>query len=336
MKLGTRKSVGWAIFAARGGGTESASGPGMRVTTDMNFRMLSEALQRQQFNIQDYQQKIASGKEVTKASDDPGAFGMIRNFKAEKSQLVQYSRNVNLALQYNESANQGMSKAIDLMHRINELTVEAGDGTMEETSMKALAEEVDAMLKSMISVANTSEGGRYTFAGLRTDTKPYETVLDPVDGRIVSVNYVGSEEIRTIKTGDTLEVPANYPGSTSTSEGGIFQTATKDVFDAIIQLRDALNSGVDVSTSDIPANLQSHLDHLLANTSLNGARKEQISMHKTLLLDLQTANREATDAFESADYAATMIKLTESENAYKAALTSASRMLQQVNLLDLM
>ena len=44
-------------------------------------------------------------------------------------------------------------------------------------------------------------------------------------------------------------------------------------------------------------------------------------------MDLQTANREATDVFESAGYAATMIKLTEPENDYKAALTSASRML---------
>ena len=37
---------------------------------------------------------------------------------------------------------------------------------------------------------------------------------------------------------------------------------------------------------------------------------------------------------ESVDLAATMVKLSSAETAYQAALGSASRMLQQVNLMD--
>ena len=306
----------------------------MRVTSEMNFRMLSDAIQRQQSKLLQSQQKISSQKAVSKASDDPGAYGMIGSLSADRSQLLQYSRNVELAKQYHSTANQGLTKAVNLMHRINELVVQAGDGTLESTSREALAKEVDAMLDSMIAVANGSDGGRYTFAGLRTNAAPYETVLDPVDGRIVAVNYVGSEETRDVKIGDALYVATNIPGSSSATEGGIFQTATRDVFDSIIRLRDALTAGDDVSVSDIPDQLQDDLDHLLDNLSLNGVREEQVKTQQSFLLDLQAANLTAKNALEATDVAAETIKYSQAENAYEAALASASRMLQQVNLMD--
>lgn len=304
----------------------------MRVTSEMNYRMLSDAIRRQQVSLQQYQRQIATGKQVSKASDDPSAFGLIRGLASDAAQLQQYSRNAKMALQYNATAGRGLAEVINMMHRVNEMSVESGDGTL--TSRDALIEEVDTLLASMVAVANGSDGGRYTFAGLRTDTPPYETVLDPVDGRIVAVTYAGSEETRTIQTGDTQQVATSYPGSTTTSEGGIFQTATRDIFGSLIELRDTLESGQDVTTSAIPARLQADLDHLLDAASLNGAREEQIKMNQTYLLDRQTANLKSTDDLESIDLASAMIKLSSAETAYQAALGSASRMLQQVNLMN--
>ena len=304
----------------------------MRVTSEMNYRMLSDAIRRQQVTLQQYQQQLASGKQVSKASDDPGAFGLIRNLASDEARLQQYVRNANMALQYNTTAGQGLTKVVDMMHRINELAVVSGDGTL--TSHDALAEEVETILKTMISVANGSDGGRYTFAGLRTDTQPYEAVLDPVTGRITGVTYSGSEENRLVKTGDSTEVVTNYSGSTPTSEGGIFQTASRDIFQTLIQLREALDAEQDVTTSDIPGRLQADLDHLLDVQSLNGAREDQIKLSQTYVLDQQAANVKAQEGLESIDLAAAMIKLSSAETAYEAALGSASRMLQQVNLMN--
>ena len=306
----------------------------MRVTSETNFRMLADAINRQQINLQHYQQTVASGKAVTKASDDPGAFGKISTLSSDLSQLQQYSRNVNTAMQYHATVDQSLSSAVNLLHRINELVVQAGDGTMEGTSREALSKEVDSLMKSLLSVANGSEGGRYTFSGLRTDTQPYETVLDPVDGRITAVNYVGSEESRSIKTGDSLYTATNFPGSSTTSESGIFQTPTRDIFASLIQLRDALAADQDVTMTGLPAQLQADLDHMLDCQSLNGVREEQVNLHKTFLLEMQTANKTSTSELESVDLASEMIKLSQSENAYQAALGSVSRLLRQVNLMD--
>jgi flagellar hook-associated protein 3 FlgL len=306
----------------------------MRITQDMNFRMMSDSLSKQQLDLRKYQQQISSGVRVAKGSDDPGAYGQIRTLYRDSAQLEQYARNADKASQYHGNVDQSLTQAISLMHRINELVVQGGDGTLDQVSRDALAEEVNALLETMVGVANGSDGGSHLFGGLRTDVAPYETVVDPASGRITAVQYVGSEETRTIKTGDSLYVATNHPGSTSTSEAGVFQTATRDVFDSIIRLRDALSNGDEISDSDIPGRLQGDLDHMLDTVSLNGVRDEQVRMHKTYLLEMQSSNAESKEALESVDVAQTLMKLSESEVAYEAVLQSTARMMQQVNLMN--
>ena len=306
----------------------------MRVTSDISYRLLMESIRKNQTDILGSQQRLSSGVAVSKASDDPGAYGMIRALASTQTQLTQYERNANMAAAYHKTASDSLTLATDLMHRINEIGVKGGDGTLDDATRKIMAEEVDDLLKTMISAANGSDGGRYTFGGLRTDVPPYETVRDPVDGRIVSVTYVGSEETREIKIGDTMTVATNYPGSTTASEGGVFQNGTRDIFESIIALRDALASGGDIPDSAILGNLQGDLDHLLASSSLNGARQEQVATQQRYLLSMQTATKSARSDLESVDLAKETIRLTQAETAYEAALRSTSTLLQQVSLLD--
>ncbi len=306
----------------------------MRVTSEMSYRILSESLRQHQASILQSQQRQSSGLAVAKASDDPGAYALIRSLASTQAQLTQYQSNVDMALDYHKSVSQGLTQAVTLMHRINEIGVQSGDGTIDEVTRKALADEVDELLRSMISVANTSDGGRYTFAGLRTDTVPYEAELD-ADGRIVGVNYVGSEESRQIKVGESLYITTNHPGSTGASEGGVFQTATQDVFDSIIQLRDALTAGGGgTDNTAMLEHLQGDLDRFLNSASLNGARQDQVATQKNYLLSMQQNTREAKNTLESVDLAKEAIKQAQAETAYQAALNSTATLMKQVSLLD--
>ena len=299
----------------------------------MNYRLLTSALGQGKANILKYQQQLSSGKAVTKPSDDPGAYAQIRSLGSDLAKLQQYVRNADKALAYHQTVDLGLTQAVEVLHRVNEVAVQGGDGTLDESTRQALADQADELLTSLVAIANGSVGGSHTYAGLRTDTPPYETVLD-AEGRITAVQYVGSLETRNIKTGDALYVATNLPGSTTASEGGIFQTATRDVFQTIIDLRDTLAAGGDVAGTPIMDTLQGDLDHLLNNVSLNGARQEQVKAHRTFLLEMQNANQKSAESLESVDLAETTIKLASAETAYEAALNCTSRMLQQPSLLD--
>ena len=299
----------------------------------MSYRMLTESVRNHQSNILTSQQRLSSGLVVTKASDDPGAYSMIRALASSQTQMTQFQRNVGIAETYHKTVSDSLTQATTLMQRLNEIAVKGGDGTLDDTTRGTLVDEVNELLETMISVANGSDGGRYTFGGLRTDAEPYEKVLD-ADGKIISVSYVGSEETREIRIGDSTTVVTNYPGSTATGEGGVFQTPTRDVFASIISLRDALASGTEIANAGILEDLQDDLDHILTASSLNGARQEQVASQKSYLLKMQTSAKEARSQLEAVDVAQETIKLAQAETAYQAALKSTSTLLQQISLLD--
>ena len=299
----------------------------------MSYRLLTDSIRNHQTNILTSQQRLSSCLAVTKASDDPGAYSMIRALASSQTQMTQYQRNVGIAETYHKTVSDSLTQATTLMHRLNEIAVKGGDGTLDDTTRGTLVDEVNELLETMVSLANGSDGGRFIFGGLRTDAAPYETTLD-ADGKISSVSYVGSEETREIRIGDTTTVVTNYPGSTASGEGGVFQTATRDVFASIIALRDALASGTEIADAGILDDLQDDLDHILTASSLNGARQEQVATQKSYLLMMQSSAKAARSQLEAVDIAQETIKLAQAETAYQAALKSTSTMLQQISLLD--
>lgn len=306
----------------------------MRVTPDMNIRLMSGAIRRHQTNAFTLQQQIASGKKVNKPSDDPAHFDLIRHLKLDLNQLQQYERNADIATHYLAHANDGIKQAVNILHRVGELATKGGDGTLEQLGRDSIANEIDGLLQTLVGIANSSEGGRYTFAGLRSDTKPFETVLDPDTGEIAEVLYQGSEETRMIQTGESHHIATNLAGASANGQGGVFQTEDLDIFETLIRLRDTLREGDELPQTDIQQQLATDLDHLLRNIALNGIRQEQAQVHKYQNREIQVNHRESVDKMESIDIAQALMRLSETETAYQAALHSTSRLIQQVSLLN--
>jgi flagellar hook-associated protein 3 FlgL len=296
--------------------------------------MLSGAVNQHQNNAFRLQQQISSGQKVKLASDDPGAYEMIRKLTSDQNRFDQFQRNADMAVQYLSSTGQRLDQSINLFHRINELAIQASDGTLDPGSRTVLAQEAGNSLESLLSIANATANGQYIFAGLRTDTEPYEAIRDPDTGRITDVIYHGSEETRAIRTEDSLTIPTNTAGSTQSSEGGVFQTATRDLFGSIIDLQDALYRGENVAEGPIMEKLEDDLSHLLNQASLTGAREQQVRTHRSYVLDLQATQLQSLDSLQSVDLAKAYMEMSESENAYQAALYSSSQMMNQVSLLN--
>lgn len=306
----------------------------MRITTEMNMRLLSSAIREHQATQNRIYREMSSGRRVRLASDDPGAYEAIRNLKGDIARLKQYGRNADMANHYLSMADQGLERTTNIMHRANELAVVANDDTLDASTREAIAGQVNELLESLVTIANSKEGGRYTFAGLRTNEVPYEVDRDPATDHITAVRYVGSEETRMIKTGPDMYAATNLAGSTPTGEGGIFQTATRDVFDNLVQLRDVLLADGSLEGTGVPEAMMEDLDHMLAQTSLNGARQEQVRLQKSALLDVQASHMQSLESLESVDMAEATMQLSQAQTAYQAAMYSTSTIMKQASLLN--
>jgi flagellar hook-associated protein 3 len=208
----------------------------------MTYRLMNEYVLRNQDSVYELQEKIATGKQLLKPSDNPGAYDLMMRLYGDKSALEQYERNSERVLEDLLTTDTVLQNVSDMLHRISEIIVTTSDGTMSPDFMYSAAEEIDNMLEELVKLGNTNPNQRYIFAGLRTDTPPYQVTRD-AEGRITDVTYEGNIQVRQVEIAQGVYTPANIPGSDPTGGEALFQTQTTDLFNDMIELRDRLLAG---------------------------------------------------------------------------------------------
>ena len=214
----------------------------MKVTSESAGRMLTYYLLQNRDSVYKLQEQISSGKRVSRPSDDPGSFSLIQQFRQTASCLAQYTTNATRLTERLQTADAKLQDAVEITHRVSEIIVSASDSSKTPVDRQAMGKEVNQYLEEMVNIANTNPEGEYIFAGLRSDTAAYSVTRD-ADGNITAVTYNGSTETRMVEVGAGVYVPANIPGSDTTSAQAIFQTSETDIFANLILLRDRLMAG---------------------------------------------------------------------------------------------
>lgn len=257
----------------------------MRISDDMINNLLTGYLVQNKSAIFALQQKAASGKKVQYASDDPSAYESIRRLNDQGACNLQKQRNSDqlmLDLTTMDGALQGVG---DILQRAGEITTASSDGTKTPADRVAMGKEVDMLLKQMLDLGNTSNMGRYIFAGLRVDQPAY--TVTTTGGLVSGVTYQGNTGIREVEIGKFIpgsaanRVEANIPGSDSTSSNAIFENNQGNIFTALIELRDKLLSGQNpIGTDDFTADPVT--DQLTVNYSYNTGDRITLSSTGTL------------------------------------------------------
>jgi flagellar hook-associated protein 3 FlgL len=117
-------------------------------------------------NMQD---QLATGKRISKPSDDPVLASKILARKTDLSELDQYDKNTRDALGWMEITEKAIEDNGDLLQRVRELTVQAANGTNTASDTQKIAEEIKNLKEQLISNGNATFAGRYIFSGFSTD-----------------------------------------------------------------------------------------------------------------------------------------------------------------------
>lgn len=147
----------------------------MRISSQQIFSGGVNRLQDLNTQLQKTQQQISTGKRVINPSDDPVAAARILKLNQEKSQIDQFQRGIDLAenrLQQEEST---LGDITDVIQRVRELTVQAGNGALSPEDRKSVASELRERLDQLGSMANTRDAsGEYIFSGYKGNTQAFE------------------------------------------------------------------------------------------------------------------------------------------------------------------
>jgi flagellar hook-associated protein 3 FlgL len=282
------------------------------------------------------QEEAASGQRIRRPEDDPAGVQRLFLHQDEVRSLRQYERNIGSTRDRAQATYSVLRELKKISDRAGELAVLADD-TKSPEDLRSYAVEVSQLIKRAVQLGNTKWEGDYLFAGTQIDRSPF-TASEDAAGNVTAVAYGGDTNIAQTEIAEGVTLSAQTVGANSTGAGprGLLADTRfgADFFGHLISFQNHLLAA---DTTAIAATNRSQLatdeENLLVHFSANGV--VQARLEATL-----TAGESRVQALEGlvsreadVDIAETLVRLSQTQTAYQAALQSGAR-LMSLSLLD--
>jgi flagellar hook-associated protein 3 FlgL len=293
----------------------------MRIDPNIVPEMLAN-LQQSHVSLDTALQQVSTGLSVNEPSDNPtNAAAMVEN-TIQTGDLDVYTQNVSTALSTVQTASSVLSSLVTSLTSAVSAGTEGANGTNSSTDLASLANEVQGILTSAVTAANTSVSGTYLFGGSGTTT-PYTADASSSTG----YTYNGNDDTNSVAVGDQTSVQVNLPGSQ------IFSSSSNNVLGALSSLVTALQGGNSSDIQTATASVDSALNYVSQQQVFYGNAETQLNSQETFLeqdkVTLSTQANSLIGVNEST--AATDLSQAETDNS--AALAAVAKVLPN-NLLN--
>lgn len=102
-------------------------------------------------------EKLSSGYQINRAADNAAGLSISEKMRKQIRGLTQASKNAEDAISAVQTAEGALAEVTDMLQRINELAVQAANGTNSETDRSYIQDEVDQLVTEIDRVAETSK-----------------------------------------------------------------------------------------------------------------------------------------------------------------------------------
>lgn len=152
----------------------------MRIATAHSFDTTVNHLAKRQADLSALQESLATGKRVRKASDDPVAATLAETASNRLSRAQSDLRALENSRASLQQAESGLAESGELIQRVRELMVSAGNGTFGPSEREDMARQLEGLRDQLVNVANRQDNaGRTLFGGLGGSTTPFADVYGP-------------------------------------------------------------------------------------------------------------------------------------------------------------
>ena len=294
----------------------------MRVDPNNVPNMLA-AIQQSEASLQTALQQVSTGKSVNVPSDNPTAAAEMVQNTIETASVDQYTQNVSGVLSMVQSADSALGSVVSSLTQAVSLGTQGANGTTNSSNQQALAQQVQAILTSVVSQANTSYQGSYLFGGTAASTAPY--TADPTSS--TGYTYSGNNNTNSVAVGDQLSVQVNLPGSQ------IFSNSSNSVIGSLSSLVTALQSGSSTSIQSATTAVNNALNYVSTQRVFYGDTESQLNSQETYLQQETVSLASQQTALVGVNEAQAATSLSQAETANSAAMAAAAKVLPDT-LLD--
>jgi flagellar hook-associated protein 3 FlgL len=180
----------------------------IRISTNMIFDQGVFNMQNRASAMLKTQDQIANGRRILTPADDPVAAA--RSLEVEQAQAIteQHQRNSDSAIHALGMSESTLASVTTLLQNVKTLTVNAGDGALTPSDLKAIGGQLRASYQEILGLANSTDGnGLYLFSGYQGSTIPFSETAPGV------VAYRGDQGQRLVQISPSRQVPISDAGS---------------------------------------------------------------------------------------------------------------------------
>lgn len=289
----------------------------MRVTEGSAAYASLTGLQSTASTLADLQSQMSSGRQITKPSDNPTGTATALLLRGQLKRTTQYQANASDAIGWLTTTDNTLSSTMSQLQQARTVTLQGlNSGANSASSNEALAQQIDQLRQSVLSLSNATYLGRPIFGGTTSGTTAFDS----------SGNYVGDNGTVQRSVGDNTAVTINTSGTAVYGPNG------SNLFDVL----SGISADLRTNPSNLSTDLQS-LDTAMARVSSQqgaaGAIYQRVQNAQTVtssnVIQLQSQLSDVQDI----DLADMAIKVSSADAAYQAALATTAKV-RQTSLLD--
>lgn len=261
-----------------------------------------------------FQERMTSGKQMSRPSDSPVGTVSAMQFRTEIRASEQYVRNSDDGLGWLGTADSTLAAMNTQLRRANEQVLSGMSSGIagSPAAREAVAAELESIRESLIGMANTTYLGRPIFGG----TTPGGQAFDQ------SGTYVGDDGKVTRTVGSATQINVNVDGKAA------FGTGDANIFKILEDVATHLRAGsIDDLTDDL-GKLQAASDTVIKQAAHVGARYNRVEQMRQAALDQQLELKSQLSEVEDIDLPQAIMDMQLQETAYKAALAATAKAIQ--------
>ena len=291
----------------------------MRISTAQYYRVNTEQMQARQNKVAETQAKLGSGKQILHPSEDPNKADLMSRLESAKEKQRVYGKNLDAAETRLTAEETVLTSMIQIMQRITELGLQAGNDTLGDEDRDVIGAEVRALRGELLNLSNTRDlSGNYIFSGNKVDQPAF------VESASGVISYNGDYGRFEINVSDVRKMSVNTIGPE------LFTSADFATLDDLVA-KLAADDGDGVRSAI--GGLHAIHDKLTVSYGTMAGRVSEIESQRAIIEDTQLRLDELLMREDDLDYATAVTELTQESLALQALQASFAK-LSQISLFD--
>ncbi len=219
----------------------------MRITNNVQALKAYRNLSINQTNVKTTMDKLSSGQKINRGADDAAGLAISEKMRNRLKALDKAEQNVLDGVSMIQTAEGGLSETHNLLQRMRELAVQAGNSTLATEDRTAIQEELNQLTNEVSRIAKTTQfNGKELLSGKFNDADSalfIQTNAGANEGISITINDMQALAIGVSSTtqADPSIRPLDFPSGDAPEYALSVMTAT-DANDAISQYTKAIDT----------------------------------------------------------------------------------------------